>query len=261
MRIFSAKPLGTLVAWATLLLTSVCSAAEDSAPTDGLANRMQGDLGVALYGNHSPIKGDSNPPFLLPYAYFDYGRLFTRIDTFGIKTVPLGYGYLEIAGRIKFDGFSTHTAALRGINERKNSMPVGIGSFQLTPIGGFFLNAFFDANLSHGNMYEVIYAAEVDVGKMALYPEAGFEHYSANYTRYYYGVSSAEAAASGYPAYSPGAATTPLLGFVLEMPLRGAWYSNLYVRRRWLGSAISSSPLVASSHQDTWFISVNYRYK
>ncbi len=261
MKQVSGKPCGAMFAAIVLMSLPAIFLAPEAAAEEELANRMQGDLGAAAYGNHSPIRGDANRALLAPYGFFDYGRFFARIDTVGIKTVPLGYGYLEIAGRIKFDGYQTNTAALRGISERKNSVPLGIGSFQVTPIGGFFLNAFFDVNVSRGSMYEVIYAAEIEVGRGAIYPEAGFEHYSGNYTRYYYGVSTTEAAARGYRTYAPSAATTPLLGLMLEIPVRGNWYTGLFLRRRWLGAAISNSPLVDSNHQDTAFLSLNYRYK
>src|ERR1019366_1750926 len=86
-----------------------------------LMNSMQGDLGLFANVSSSPIKGVGNSGTLLPYAYFDYGRVFTRIDTFGVKTVPVGYGYLELVGRIQLDGYQTAgIAELKGINDRQN---------------------------------------------------------------------------------------------------------------------------------------------
>ncbi len=243
----------------TLWLPGVGHAA-DSQNAETLPDHLEGDLGGALYADRSPIVGVSNQPTLLPYTYFDYGRFFARLDTFGFKTLPLGYGYLEIAGRVKFDGYQTNNALLRGINERQNSIPIGLGTLQVTPIGGFFLNAFYDTNVSHGSICEAIYAAKIGISNFNLYPLAGIEHYSASYTRYYYGVSSTEAAASGYAAYTPGASTIPSLGLVVEIRIQGNWYANLYLRRRWLDSAITKSPLVDSTHQDTGFISLSYRY-
>ncbi len=255
------RHIASAVASAILLVPRAAVAA-DPPVGDELPNRIQGDVGAAIYATRSPIRGDSNTPLLLPYTYFDYGRFFARIDTFGIKTVPLGYGYLEVAGRIKFDGYKTSAnAALRGINERQDSMPIGISSFQLTPIGAFFLYAFRDMNLSHGNMYDVIYAAQIDLGKATLYPQAELEYFSAAYNRYYFGISSAEAAASGYAAYTPGASVIPSLGLMLEVPLGGDWYSSAYLRRRWLGSTVTNSPLVDTGHQDTGFITLSYRYE
>lgn len=236
--------------------------AETPLADDTLPSRVQGDLGAAVYATRSPISGASNTLLFLPYTYLDYRRFFARIDTFGVKTVPLGYGHLEVTARLKFDGYKASTnLALRGINDRQDSIPIGISSFQLTPIGAFFVYAFRDVNLSHGNMYDVIYAAEIDLGKTALYPQAELEYFSGAYNRYYYGVSSTEAAASGYAAYTPGASVIPSLGLMLEVPLGGDWYSSVYLRRRWLGSAVTNSPLVATGHQDTGFVTLNYRYE
>jgi outer membrane protein len=250
------KAGGTLFAAILLLLP------ETSFPagTD-LSDSIRGDLGGALYADHSPIRSVGTQELLLPYGFFDYGRFFARLDTLGIKTLPLAYGYLELAGRVKFDGYTTGNASLHGISERQNSLPLGIGTFQVTPVGAFFVNAFHDFNQSHGNLYEFVYAAEADLGWFVLYPQAGVEYYSDGYTRYYYGVSSAEAAASGYAAYAPGPATIPSLGLVLEISIRGNWYSNLYLRRRWLDSTLTRSPLVDTRFEDTGFVSINYRYK
>lgn len=205
----------------------------------------------------SPVRNDSSRPSLLPFAFFDYGRMYARLDTIGIKTLPVGYGYLELAGRVKFDGYRTaHNAALKGIERRHNSRPLGVGTFQVTPIGGFFLYALHDASHSQGNLFEATYAAELKLGELSAYPEAGVEYYSGKYTRYYYGVSNSEAAASGYAAYSPSAAACPYLSVLLEVPVVANWKADFYLRRKWLGASIANSPLVDTSHMDTAFVAV-----
>jgi len=233
-----------------------------SSPAAEFENRIQGDLGIFINAGQSPIKGDSMSPLPLPYTYFDYGRAFTRIDTFGIKTLPLAYGYLEIVGRIKFDGYkSAGNAALNGINDRQNSLPIGLGTFQLTPIGGFFLYAFHDTNRSQGNLLEATYAAQIKLGESALYPQAGLEYFSSKYMQYYYGVSAAEAVASGYAAYTPGASTKPFFCLMVEVPVADGWIANFYARRKWLGAAIASSPLVDRKTQDSGFVTIAFRFK
>lgn len=228
-----------------------------AADEDPLPNRIQGDIGVLAVKDQSPIKGEHSNLLPLPFAYFDYGRMYARLDTFGIKTLQLGYGYLEIAGRAKFDGYKTaNNAALQGIGERQNSVPVGLGTFQLTPIGGFFLYALHDINISQGNLFEADYVAEIKIGEATLYPEAGVEYYSGRYNRYYYGVSQAESAASGYASYNPSAAAVPFLSMWLEVPVARNWNVDFYLRRKWLGSAISNSPLVNTSHADSGFIAL-----
>ncbi len=231
-----------------------------AAGAEEFSDRIKGDVGVAVYGSTNPVKGDGNTLLPLPYLYFDYGRYFARFDTFGYKTVPLGYGHLELVGRINLDGYQTNTPSLQGLSGRQNSLPLGIGTFQETPIGGFFLNAFYDVHQSHSRLYELIYAAELSVGESEVYPMLGIEHFSARYTRYFYGVTPAEAATSRFTAYEPKATTTPMLGFVWEIPVEGHWNANLYMLRRWLGPAIRQSPLVNTRLQDEAFISLSYHY-
>jgi len=225
-------------------------------------SRIHGDLGGFVNAAQSPVRGGRKRVMLLPYAYFDYGSTYVRLDTFGVKTLPIGYGHLELAGRIKFDGYQTAgNAALQGINDRQNSIPVGLGSFQLTPIGGFFLYAFHDVNRSQGNLYEAVYVAKFALGEAAVYPQIGIELNSGKYNQYYYGVSASESAASGYAAYTPSASTSPLLKVMLEVPLAEGWYANLYLRRKWLGAAIANSPLAGRKNEDNGFVGVAFRFK
>lgn len=224
--------------------------------------RIQGDVGGFISAAQSPIRAEPIRPLLFPYAYIDYGRAFVRIDTFGIKTLPLGYGHLELVGRIKFDGFQTDgNPLLKGISTRENSFPIGLGSFQLTPIGGFFLYAFRDENCSKGDMYEATYATQFDLGRLTVYPQIGIEHFSKNYTRYFYGVSAFEAANSGYSIYTPMAATNTILSVLLEFPLTGHWISQLYLQRKRLDSTITESPLVGRKYLSSSYITVAFRFE
>ncbi|MEO6976171.1 MAG: MipA/OmpV family protein, partial [Gallionella sp.] len=150
---------------------------------------------------------------------------------------------------------------LKGISTRENSFPIGLGSFQLTPIGGFFLYAFRDENRSKGNIYEATYATEFNLGKLTLYPQIGIEHFSKNYTRYFYGVSAFEAANSGYPAYTPMEATNTTLSVVLEFPITGNWISQLYLQRKKLDSTITESPLVDKKYLSSSYITVAFRFE
>lgn len=248
------KPINAIFPLALFLSANVL-AAED------FTNSLEGDMGLFANVSSIPIRGANNSASLLPYAYFDYGRAFTRIDTFGVKTLPIGYGHLELVGKIKFDGYQTaNNAELNGINDRQNSAPVGIGTFQMTPLGGLFLYALYDANRSHGNIYEAVYAAKFPLGKIAIYPQIGIEHYSSAYTRYYYGVSAAESVASGYAAYTPEAVTNRSFKIMFEAPLGDGWIANFYLQRKWLDSAITHSPLVNKQFEDNGFAALVYRF-
>ena len=239
------------------LLTAGLSHAQDAALTD----RLVGDVGGAVYSTQSVIRSKNAAITVLPYAYLDYGRFFARVDTFGFKTVPFGYGYLELAGRVSQEGWRADTASLAGITNRKSPIPLGIGTFQSTPYGAFIVNAFVDVNKSRGALLEATYAAKFTTGQWSFYPQLGLEYRSAKYTNYLYGVAPAEAVASGYTAYSAGASTIPVLGLAVDVPLNEAWVVNMQLRRKWLDSAVYNSPLVSRKTQDTACVALSYRFK
>ncbi len=254
MPIFRARSLKN-----RLLLIAVFFAAADTHAAE-FSDGLDGDIGVGGYYSRAIIRGKSDQFSVLPYGSFDDGRLFARIDTFGVKTLALGYGYVEISGRFSQDGFYADVPNLRGLHDRQGSLPLGVGTLQITPVGAFFLNAFHDVHQSNGNLFEVIYAAEFGTPDLMIYPLAGAEYQSAQYTRYFYGISAQESAASRYAAYQPGGSFNPMLGGMLDVKLTEKYHLNFYARRKWLGNAIQSSPIVSASTLDTAFIALSYRF-
>ena len=231
------------------------------AQTDESPLHIDGDIGLGSYYTQSIIRGKTDQTDILPYGNFDYGRIFMRIDTLGIKTIKLGYGYLEIAARFSQDGFNAGVNNLHGLGNRQTSIPLGLGTLQITPIGAFFINAFHDINKSRGNLFETIYVAELDTQQVTFYPLAGTEYQSKEYVRYYYGISAQEAAISQYATYEPAGAFNPLLGLMIDAKLTEEYHLNFYLRRKWLGNAIQSSPIVGQRIMDTGFIALSYRFE
>ena len=242
---------------AAVLLASP-SAHAQAAP---LTDRLVGDVGGAVYSSQGIVRSKGSDNSLLPYAFADYGRFFARVDTFGVKTLPVGYGYLELVGRVSQDGWRANTAALNGLTNRDTPIPLGIGTFQQTPYGAFIVNAFFDSGKSRGSLIEATYAAEFKLGNVAFYPQIGLERRSAKYTNYLYGVTAAETLASGYATYTAGASTIPVLGLAADVPLTGPWFLNLQLREKWLDSAITNSPLVSRKMQASGYVALSYRFK
>jgi MipA family protein len=240
---------------------SVLLAGSVAAQPAPISYKLTGDVGAAVYGTQSIIRGKNNEAVLLPYLFADYGRFFARVDTFGFKALPIGNGYLELVGRVSQDGWRANIAPLGGLTDRKTPLPIGIGTFQQTQYGAFMLNAFVDANKSRGALLEATYAAEFKFGRASFYPQLGLEHRSAKYANYLYGVTPAESLASGYAAYNAGASTTPVLGLAADYSLTENWIVNLQLRRKWLDSAVTNSPLVVRKSQDTGYIGLSYRFK
>ena len=244
-----------------LAAAGLLSAGLASAQQAPLTDKLSGDVGAAVYGTQSVIRGKNNEAVLLPYLFADYGRFFARVDTFGIKTLPIGNGYLELVGRVSQDGWRANIAPLGGLTDRRTPIPLGIGTFQQTTYGAFIVNAFVDANKSRGTLLEATYAAEFKLGRVSFYPQLGVERRSAKYANYFYGVTPAESLASGYAAYNAGSSTTPVLGLAADFLLTENWVINLQLRRKWLDSAVTNSPLVVRKSQDTGFIGLSYRFK
>lgn len=238
----------------SLLLASIAQA-------DEFSSNIDGDIGLGVFYTSRIVRNKANQFSVLPYAYFSYDRAFVRLDTFGVKTWKLGYGYLEIVGRYSQDGFDTGTSSLAGLESRQTSVPLGLGTLQVTPIGAFFIDAFHDVNKSGGKLLEVIYVGELKASWLTFYPLLGADYRSKEYVRYYYGVSPQEAASSQYTAYQPAGAFNPLMGLMMDARLTDGYHINFYLRRKWLDSSIQDSPIVNQKFMDTGFVALSYRFK
>jgi outer membrane protein len=253
----SQNPFGHLFGWLgiTLLIWMVQAEAEE------FTQSVNGDIGLGGYYTRSIIRGKRDDLSVQPYLDFDYGRMFARVDTLGIKTLKMGYGHLELIGRISQDGFSTNTPSLQGLRKRDTSIPMGIGTLQVTPLGAFLINAFHDIHRSKGDWFEVIYGGELDLPRVTFNPLVGAEYQSKEYVRYYYGISAQEAASSQYAAYQPAGAFNGLIGLIVDIRLTDEYHLNCNVRRKWLGDAIHLSPIVSQRYLDTGYLSLSYRFK
>ena len=226
-----------------------------------LTNHLTGDLGLGNYYTRNIIRGNQDQSNVLPYVDFEYNSMFARIDTLGIKTLKLFNGNLEFVGRISQEGFNTNTPMLQGLKRRETPIPLGIGTLQTTQWGGFIINAFHDVGQSHGNLVEFIYGGEIDLPKLTLYPLAGTEYQSKEYVHYYYGISPQEASMSQFPTYQPSGTFNKFLGLITDIKITDEYHLNGYLRRKWLGDAIQSSPIVNQKYQTTSYISFSYRFK
>ncbi|QWD60106.1 MipA/OmpV family protein [Polynucleobacter sp. MWH-UH35A] len=229
---------------------------------DALPDRIVGDIGAAVYTSNLHIGTEGTQSLPLPYAFFDYQRFFARIDEVGIKTFKMGYGYFEVIGKINLDTYKVKSSINGNSINRSDPIPLGFGTFQETPIGGFFVNAYHDFGKSKGALYEFLYFAEIETyKKVVIYPQIGIERQSSQYANYYYGISPGESSLTGYAAYSAPATNNLLAGLMIEIPVVDNWYINVYGKRKWMGSGINNSPVMNRSFQDNIFMALAYRFK
>ncbi|GAB5606244.1 MipA/OmpV family protein [Sideroxyarcus sp. TK5] len=223
-------------------------------------SRLQGDVGLASYSTRAIVEGSQAELSVLPYLDFTYERFFARVDTFGYKAKKIGYGCLEVIARFNQDGFRTDTPALNGLSTRQSSLPVGLGTLQVTPLGGVFFNVFHDINKSRGDWAELIYGAKFKASGVVFYPMLGFDYQSAAYTGYYYGVSAQEAIGSPFASYAPASAVNAFIALIMDVGLSRNWHLNAYVRHKRLDDSIYRSPIVTQRYLDTAYLALSYRY-
>jgi len=236
--------------------------AQDQPYDDDLPDHLVGDIGLATYTSNLHLGTYGTQTFVAPYVFASYQRAFARIDMFGIKTAKIGYGYLEITGKAILDNFVVKSPFTTTTIVKRYPIPIGIGTFQETPIGGFLINAYHDFSQSKGALYDFSYFGEIEmIRKITVYPQLGIERQSSQFANYYFGLNNQQANSVGYQSYTAPATTNLMFGFLLEVPIIDAWYINIYGKRKWMGSGISNSPVMNRSFQDNLFMALAYRFK
>ncbi|MYM26092.1 hypothetical protein GTP46_26020 [Duganella sp. FT135W] len=208
--------------------------------------KLVGDVGVGVNAAPVAARAQSNGTAAVPYLNFDYGPVFARIDTFGVKVAPLGAGSVELLTRVLSDGYTPRSAGWDAAR-RADSLPLGVGTLQVTSVGAFMVNVYRDVGKSKGMLLDTMYAAELPLGPVTLYPQVGVEHRSAAYVRY-------------YASDRAGASNNTFAAIFAEIQLTSKCYVNLNLRRTWLGRAIGDSPQVRRSTLDSGLLAVSYRF-
>jgi outer membrane scaffolding protein for murein synthesis (MipA/OmpV family) len=240
----------TGIARATLATLALMHAGR--AASEGL--QLSGDLGMGATRSQAVLLGERSRTKAIPYLNIEYGPAFARVDTFGVNALPMGAGHLELVGQARGDGYQSSV-----LETRHGSLPLGLGTLQITPVGGFLVNALHDFGRSGGSLLQARWIAQLTLGRVTIYPEVGFEYQTPGYVRYYDGTTEADAAMLGR-AYRPGSAFNPFVGAMVETQLTERWYLNTYVRRTVFDDSITRSPIVVRKAQNSLLMSLAYRF-
>jgi len=205
--------------------------------------RWSGDLGVGVERTQASAPGASARTWALPYAYGDCGPLFIREDTFGARLVPVGWGALELVGRASTEGTDADGP---GLAHRANPRPVGLGTFQETPWGGVFADAFVDT-VSGGTLLEASYAAELPAGPVTFYPQAGVTRRSARYDQHLFDVHAAS--------------TTPVLQLSAELPFAQRWVLLAHAQAEPFSRPVRESPRADRRARVSALVALAWRFK
>lgn len=221
------------------------------------SDHFVGEIGAMVVNTQALVKGAQSSTTALPYAYGDWGRFYARVDTLGIRLVPFQDGYLEMATRVSNEGFKSSKTAYPAAEDRSAPLPIGLGTFQRTSLGGLFAYAMYDPQ-SRGQFGELNWAGQFGVGTVKFYPQLGVQYRSADYVRHLYGINATQSQATGLAVYQPGASFTPMATLQASVPLSGPWSLQLQTRYRHLDDAVGHSPLVNRTSQVSGFAAVTY---
>lgn len=211
---------------------------------------FSGDVGLGLTRSQSILHGGQTTASPFPLLAFDYGRFFARIDTFGVKVVPVASGHLEVLTRYRADGYSVD-----GLSHRGNPVPLGLGTLQVTPVGAFELSVLRDFSDSAGTFGQARYLLKLPAGRVSLYPELGVEYLNRRYASYYYGTQGDDVLTTGR-AWAASNATNVFAGAMLRVELGGKFAAYAYVRRTWYDDTIGNSPLVKRGARNNGFVAL-----
>jgi len=221
--------------------------------------RFVGELGAGVFAAQAVARGHDTQYTAMPYVYGEYGRWFGRVDTFGLKTLPVGNGHLELVARFNTEGFKADRPPLTGLRNRSNPTPLGLGTAQGLPFGRLFVYAMYDPS-SGGAIAEATFGTRMQVGSLKLYPLLGVEHRTAAWVNHLYGVSAAEAASTGRRAYAAPASTVAVTGLAASWPVAGRMSLEAQWRYLWLDGAITDSPLAARTGQHRAYLVLTQRF-
>lgn len=231
--------------WLAIGLVLCCGPLRAQAASTTLG--CNGDIGAGLNFNRVAQAARTQAASAVPYLNGEWGPLFARVDTFGAAVLPLGSGQLELGTRVVGDGYQPADGTLA---RRRESVPLGLSTLQVTQYGALMASLHQDLGASHGRLGSLLYAAELPLGPASFYPQLGLEYRNGRYLRYYDGTS----------AYRPGGASSPFIALFAEVHLRQRWYFNLNLRKSWQGPSIRNSPLVAHTSPTTALAAISYRF-
>jgi MipA family protein len=247
---------------------SLCSAALWTGAAWAQGRPMESSVraGLGLAVNDEGYKGLGFKTMLLPALQVQTSRFSLRgTSAEFIVTDPANQDFsVNLRADALLQGYkASDSPVFAGMDTRRPSLLVGVGTKFLTPVGQVWLEAGSDVTgNSKGLRTEVGLGWRIDtstvLGKWSLTPYVSAQNNSAKLVNYYYGVSATEVAA-GRPAYDAGSSTNFNVGLSAMTEFTPNLSLVLGARYRGYGASIRQSPLIDSSGGLSGNASLTYR--
>lgn len=224
------------------------------------AQGFVGDVGVMAVHTTAVVAGAPASQTALPYVYGQWGRAFARLDTWGVRLLPVGQGHLEASLRVSTEGYEGRGTGHPALGDRRSPTPVGLSSLQITDLGAWLGHVMHDP-VSGGQFAEFSWAGRWSWGAVTFYPQLGAQYRSSRYGQHLYGITDVQAQATGLTPYQATASWVPQATLHMSLPLSGPWSLQAQWRQRWLDGAYTRSPLVNASTQSSALLALTYRWE
>lgn len=190
------------------------------------------------------------------YGGADMGYQLLAKEHWGIDII-YGHYQLSFDDRGYFDQ-STTVAELKGIKERKLDHSFGLSYYQT--YGDFQTSVEVAYDLlgpSNGMILHFEATRNFEIRNWDLWLNFGVNFYSANFDKYYYGISESEATPTR-PVYTPSGSASAFVQFELVRPIADSWVfssgASLIV-----GTAnVKDSPIVETNYAHVLYAGLKY---
>ncbi|WPM85857.1 MipA/OmpV family protein [Apirhabdus apintestini] len=242
-----------------LALAAVAAAAVNTAYAEG-----SWSLGAAAYMENYPYRGintKTSPVPVVGYVGKDfYFRGFSAgyylwNDKTDKLAVTAWYNPLHMRPKDSGDH------AMRRLDYRRSTMMAGLSYAHFTQYG--FLRTALGGDVlgeSNGVIWDLGWLYSYSAGGLTITPGIGAVWSSENQNRYYYGVSSHEAARSGMDRYKADSDWNPYVELSVNYKLDKSW--SIYGMGRYirLGDEVKDSPMVDRTWTGVLLTGVNYSF-
>jgi outer membrane protein len=221
-------------------------------------------LGAGGAVSTSPYKSYDTQWLPMPIVSYENEYVYIRGLNAGVKIINLDF--LEFSAFAGYDGTSfdhsdTSNSGLKLLKNRYSSAVAGLDLRLNTPYGQFHVSGSGDL-LGHSNGFtgEAGYMLSLECGPAEFIPSLGVYWGDSDYNDYYYGVSKKEAGESGFEEYSASGGFSPYVGLTLDYSLTDKWELLLHGEYVFLSSAIKDSPMVGTTHTQSFTLALTYTF-
>lgn len=213
------------------------------------AQADQWQVGAAALMATSPYVGGKDQVWPVPVINYESQRFYLRTTALGYNLWKDSENELSVTAFYYGQHFrpgDTDNSLLKKLDKRHSTLMAGL-SYRWQSAQGLFRTTLAGDVLdnSNGLLWDLAYHYPVQLGRIVLAPGIGATWSSSNFNRYYYGISSTEAARSGLAVSRPDDGWAPYGELTAKYAFSPQWQSWLSGRYTRLPGTVTDSPMIA----------------